>query len=157
VARNYHDPAFIEKQRVNATRHGHYAGNKPSATYRSWRLMLGRCYNPSNNKYKLYGKRGVRVCARWRTSFESFLADMGERPQGTTLDRKDSTGHYTPSNCKWSTPTEQNRNRRGVISQTKVDEIRRRVADGEKQAVLARELKLSSAQVSRIVNRKRWA
>lgn len=88
-------------------------GMTGSRTYSSWRSMKGRCYRPKNNRYELYGGRGITVCDRWLKSFEAFLQDMGERPEGKTLDRIDSDGSYEPNNCKWSTPSEQNSNRRG--------------------------------------------
>lgn len=89
--------------------HGH--NNRNSPEYRSWNAMKSRCYNPKNNKSKYYRERGVTVCDRWRT-FENFLADMGPRPKGTSIDRwPDKNGNYEPSNCRWATPTQQNNNR----------------------------------------------
>jgi hypothetical protein len=73
--------------------------------------MMQRCTNPNNTQYKDYGERGITVCDRWKV-FKNFLADMGVRPEGMTLDRKDNNKGYTPKNCKWSTRSEQQRNRR---------------------------------------------
>lgn len=95
---------IISKQR---TKHG----MTRTPTYLSWRSMIGRCDNSKNLDYYLYGGRGIKICERWKT-FENFLADMGERPPGTSLDRENSNGDYEPENCRWSTPTEQANNRR---------------------------------------------
>jgi hypothetical protein len=65
--------------------------------------MKGRCLNPNNTSYPDYGGRGIEVCERWLHSFENFLADMGERPTGMTLDRKSNDGNYTKRNCRWAT------------------------------------------------------
>jgi len=73
--------------------------------------MLGRCENPRFINYRKYGARGVRVCERWH-EFKSFLDDMGPRPPGTTLDRRDGNRHYEPGNCRWATPLTQRHNRR---------------------------------------------
>lgn len=73
--------------------------------------MLDRCGNPNNTKFAEYGGRGITVCKRWR-DFVSFLADMGERPAGCSLDRINNDGNYEPGNCKWSTYREQANNRR---------------------------------------------
>lgn len=89
-------------------KHGHNVGGQ-SRTYQTWRSMLRRCSDVKHKHYPIYGGKGIIVCDRWR-KFENFLVDMSERPEGKTLDRKDSSGNYEPSNCKWSTPKEQANN-----------------------------------------------
>jgi len=84
-------------------------------TYRSWEHMLQRCFNPNEKHFADYGGRGITVCDRWRGTegFANFLADMGERPPGKTVDRyPDNDGDYRPGNCRWATQKEQNANRR---------------------------------------------
>lgn len=81
--------------------------------------MNQRCYNQNLKIYKYYGERGVKVCERWRRkkrrdrdSFEAFVKDMGERPEGYSLERKNVNGDYSPENCVWATKSEQVKNRR---------------------------------------------
>lgn len=91
--------------------HGHTRGKEFSPTYSSWTAMIARCTRPSQPGYKNYGGRGITVCQRWR-AFDNFLADMGERPDGMTLDRfPDNNGNYEPGNCRWATKSAQNMNK----------------------------------------------
>lgn len=86
-------------------------GMSKTAEYQAWNNMLTRCYNPKSDHYSNYGGRGIRVCDRWRTSFRAFYEDMGPRPPGTTLERRNVNADYGPDNpCEWATPAEQARN-----------------------------------------------
>ena len=87
--------------------HGHTSGKK-SPTYKSWDCMKQRCLNINDPNYSEYGRRGISICQEWIDDFSAFLRDMGERPEGTTLDRfPNYNGNYEPGNCRWATPKQQ--------------------------------------------------
>lgn len=85
-------------------------GMTGSSEYRIWSAMKRRCYNKNVKQYKYYGGRGISVCKRWRNSFQNFYSDMGPRPDGLCLERKNNNGNYSPSNCMWATMTQQSNN-----------------------------------------------
>lgn len=86
-------------------------GMHGSPTYRAWRNMLRRCFDEKYHAYHRYGGRGVKVHTPWVFSFEAFLADVGERPKGKELDRRDNSGHYEPGNVRWVTHKKNCRNK----------------------------------------------
>lgn len=86
-------------------------GKTHSREWNSWMAMRQRCTSERDIGYKNYGGRGISYCPRWE-SFENFLMDMGPRPPGMTLERKDNDGDYEPNNCKWATALEQRHNQR---------------------------------------------
>lgn len=94
--------------------HGHNRKSGRSRTHLTWESMIARCENPKHDSFEYYGARGIKVCQHWRDSFAAFLADMGERPVGMTIDRLENEGDYNPGNCRWATAVEQRASRRDV-------------------------------------------
>ena len=99
----------LQREQAGTQRLTH--GQRHSRTYESWKHMKSRCSNPNYQYFASYGGRGIAVCERWE-KFENFLADMGERPPGKSLDRIDNEKGYCPENCRWATHSEQMKNRR---------------------------------------------
>lgn len=128
-----------------ATRHGGYVGRKPTRTMRIWKNMIQRTCNPNCPAYARYGGTGITVCKTWQT-FDAFVADMGEAPDGLTLDRIDNNKGYDPDNCRWSTYAEQNRNK----SNTKLLTLNGRT---QVAADWIAELELTDAQVYKRIRR----
>jgi hypothetical protein len=87
-------------------------GMRWTKEYSIWCAMRARCERPKNKCYAIYGGRGIKVCERWQT-FTNFYADMGQCPEGCSIDRRDPNGDYEPGNCRWATPHQQAQNRRG--------------------------------------------
>jgi hypothetical protein len=94
-----------------STKHGHAKRGKKTAIYLLWRGVVDRCHTPSSKYYRRYGGRGIMVSKSWR-KFENFYADMGDRPKGLTLERKENSKGYSKANCVWATRKEQQNNTR---------------------------------------------
>lgn len=86
-----------------------------TGAYKTWQHMKARCYDPRHPSYKYYGGRGIEVCERWLKSFANFLADMGHRPDGMSIDRLNRDGDYEPGNCVWEIQYVQVMGRRGGV------------------------------------------
>lgn len=142
-----------------ATTHGHtsLAEGRRTSTYTTWEAMRRRCIDEKHDNFANYGGRGIKVCDRW-LMFENFLADMGERPFGKTIDRREADGDYEPGNCFWATAKEQNRRRRaGKLNAEKVKEIRALREAGETMRSIAARYGVNSSTVSDVVHHKIWA
>jgi len=119
--------------------------------YPTWHTMMARCYKPTNAKYPRYGGRGIIVCDRWHL-VENFIADVGDRPVGMSLDRINNDGNYCPENIRWATKLEQARNRpQATIPQWKRDAAVQLYAKNKSPKLVAEELGLSSSSVKNIV------
>lgn len=147
--------------KVTNLRHGHSAGKLPNGQrretpeYSTWCALNERCR--SSNKD--YGGRGIKVCDRWSGpgGFENFLADMGLRPNGTSIDRINNDGNYEPSNCRWATNSEQSQNTRATkLTPGMVNEMRGRSEHGETARALAKRFGVSYRAASDVIARRTW-
>lgn len=164
---------------MNRVKHGLACRGKLHPLWHTWQALKQRCYNPKNKDYYLYGARGISVCSRWRNSFPSFLQDVGNKPIGKSLDRKNNEGNYDPDNVRWATHKQQRRNQRpwGSIRRSKATHyhqkgeenprakltakevcfIRQAYASGTiRQVDLARQFQVTRELIHAVVRRKVW-
>ncbi len=119
--------------------------------------MKKRCTDENAKDFPCYGGRGIRVCDRWMESFQNFLADMGDKPVGATLDRINNDGDYSPENCRWASVERQSQNRRSTrLTAEIVNEIRGRFEHGESVASIASRWPVHVETIRLVVNRKTW-
>ena len=133
-------------------KHGHW----DHPLYKTWSNMMRRCYNPKEHAYKNYGARGIQVCGRWH-NVAHFIEDMGDRPEGMTLDRKDNSLGYSKENCRWACDTTQSRNRRfAKLTLEKAQEMRRMREEGSSRQALADHFEVSLATVKKVLSGAYW-
>lgn len=167
----------------------HHPGDSKRPEYRVYRQMLDRCYLETAPNFRWYGGKGVTVCERWRrgtnelTGFQAFIADMGDRPEGLTLERDDPRLPYEPSNCRWATWAEQGKNKRehhlspferaalkrqrsernrgeksvlAKLTDHQVAVIKRKLADGVRPSIVARQYGVAPQTINGIKHGHKW-
>ena len=105
-------------------KHGEGINGNFTKEYRAWMHMKGRCYVKTDKAFRNYGKRGIKVCDKWKNSYKNFLQDMGRCPDGYSLERINVNGDYTPENCEWIPMKDQSRNTRVNVRLTAFGETR---------------------------------
>jgi len=136
-----------ETARNKSKKHGMFG----SRTYATWSSMVQRCTNPNGTTYNKYGGRGIKIAPEW-LQFANFLADMGERPEGASLDRIDPTGDYTKNNCRWADKYTQARNkRRRITTFEQAERVRELRAHGLGPKAIAQQTGVSIGSVTGII------
>ena len=146
----------IHKEMMRKNKYGLTHNMTGTVEHKAWDSMKQRCNNPNNHNY---GKRGIVVCNRWLTSFENFYEDMGSKPgQKYTLERINNNGNYEPSNCKWATTLEQNRNMRSnkIKNINEANDIRKLYKKGISVKELADSYNCCIDNIKAIIENKNW-
>lgn len=152
--RRYGHPLGSE---VKYFRHGNRGAKSDTVEYRTWISMKKRCNDPNHSQFAGYGGRGITICDRWNNSFNAFIEDMGQCPEGLTLDRIDNNGNYEPSNCRWATKKQQGRNRRcTLLSEEQVLALRERHQNGESIADIAKSLPVKYNTIYHAIKGRSW-
>lgn len=138
-------------------KHGCAIRGKATRTWRIWQGMKDRCNRTTSLIYKWYGGRGISVCERWLV-FKNFLADMGEAPEGLTLDRKDNNGNYEPDNCRWITQAQQIRNSNSTkLNFLKVQVIKKLLKESKlRQWEIAEIFNVSRPTINSVNRERTW-
>lgn len=137
-----------------------YHGYDGTPTYKTWMSLRARCNNQKDKDYKNYGGRGISVCDRWNNSFIAFLEDMGEKPfKKAMIDRVNNEDGYYKENCRWTTITENNRNRRSTkLTMAKAREIRRLYnnIDAKTRRLIAAQYGVNESHIRGVLANKYW-
>jgi hypothetical protein len=140
-------------------RHGARRGQRYTPEYISWKKMNSRCFNANSNKYRSYGAKGITVCDRWRgkDGFAHFFADMGPRPEATTLHRLKNEFGYEPGNCVWATAEVQGREKSTTkLSMEAAQEIRHLASTGVWPSTIAKQFNVSAGAVYSVLCNQTW-
>src|ERR1017187_5031240 len=142
-----------EKTKEYFTQHG----MTETKTYKAWEYMKTRCLNEKCKSYKNYGERGITICEQWRNSFENFIQDMGERPDGYSLERINNNLGYSKENCKWIPRGHQSKNRRGCLTRKEVEEVREMLEQRKyPQVEIAKKFNVTPSCISCLKKGKTW-